>query len=109
MSRMDCRVLPPDARAILSDLLRPPVGAELVQAVGTTFTVDLVTALAVPLSFASRDLGSIPDPIGVMEAVRSTADRIDVFYQAGQAAVPPQASDVLAFLEPVLHPVTAPR
>ncbi|CCH89524.1 conserved protein of unknown function [Modestobacter italicus] len=85
------------------------MGAELVQAVGTTFTVDLATALAVPLSFASRDLGSVPDPIGVMEAVRSTADRIDVFYQAGQAAVPPQASDVLAFLEPVLHPVTASR
>lgn len=106
---MGCRVLPPDSRAILSDLLRPPLGAELVQAVGTTFTVDLPTALAVPLSFASRDLGSVPDPIGVMEAVRSTADRIDVFYQAGQAAVPPQASDVLAFLEPVLHPVSAPR
>lgn len=44
-----------------------------------------------------------------MEAVRSTADRIDLFNQAGQAVVPQKASDVLAFLEPVLHPVRAPR
>lgn len=102
-------MLPPDARAILRDLLKPPAGHSLAHAVGTTFTVDLAAALAVPLSFAARDLGATPDPVGVMEAVRSCSDRIDVFYQAGQAAVPPQASDVLAFLEPVLHPVTAPR
>ena len=44
-----------------------------------------------------------------MEAVRSSAERIDVFYQAGKAVVPQQASDILAFLEPVLHPVKAPR
>jgi len=102
-------VLPPDSRAILRDLLKPPIGSRLVQAVGTTFTVDLAAALAVPLSFAARDLGETPDAIGVMEAVRSSGDRIDIFYQAGQAAVPQQASDVLAFLEPVLHPVKAPR
>ncbi len=102
-------MLAPDNRAILRDLLKPPPGSALAQAVGTTFTVDLASALAVPLSLASRDLGSSPDPVGVMEAVRSTSDRIDVFYQAGHAAVPPQASDILAFLEPVLHPVRAPR
>jgi len=102
-------VLPPDARAILRDLLKPPGGLTLAHAVGTTFTVDLAAALAVPLSFAARDLGTTPDPVGVMEAVRSCSSRIDVFYQAGQAVVPSQASDVLAFLEPVLHPVTAPR
>lgn len=102
-------MLPPDTRAILRDLLKPPVGSQLRQAVGTTFTVDLSAALSVPLSFAAQDLGDTPDPIGVMEAVRSSAERIDIFYQAGQAAVPGQASDVLAFLEPVLHPVKAPR
>jgi hypothetical protein len=102
-------VLSPDSRAILRDLLKPPAGSQLAQAVGTTFTVDLTAALAIPLSFAARDLGETPDPIGIMEAVRSSAEYIDVFYQAGQAAVPLQASDVFAFLEPVLHPVKAPR
>lgn len=102
-------MLPPDARAILRDLLKPPAGRTLAHTVCTTFTVDLAAALAVPLNFAARDLGTTPDPVGVMEAVRSCSSRIDIFYQAGQAAVPSQASDVLAFLEPVLHPVTAPR
>jgi hypothetical protein len=102
-------MLAPDSRAILQDLLKPPPGSALAHGVGTTFTVDLASALGVPLSFASRDLGSSPDAIGVMEAVRSTSDRVDVFYQAGHAAVPAHASDVLAFLEPVLHPVRAPR
>jgi len=102
-------VLPPDSRAILSDLLRPPVGFTLARAVGTSFTLDLTAALAVPLCFAAWYVGATPDPIGVMEAVRGAADRVDVFYQAGQAAVPTYASDVLAFLEPVLHAVRAPR
>lgn len=102
-------MLAPDSRAILHDLLKPPPGSVLAHGVGTTFTVDLASALGVPLSFASRDLGSSPDAIGVMEAVRSTSDRVDIFYQAGHAAVPAQASDILAFLEPVLHPVRAPR
>jgi hypothetical protein len=102
-------VLPPDTRAILRDLLKPPIGSRLIHAVGTSFSVDFAAALAVPLSFAARDLGDTPDPIGAMEAVRSSVDRIDVFYQAGQAAVPQQPSDILAFLEPVLHPVKARR
>lgn len=76
---------------------------------GTTFTLDLTAALMVPLAFGARTLGPVPDPVGVMEAVRGAADRVDVFYQAGQASVPAQASDVMAFLEPVVHPVTAPR
>jgi hypothetical protein len=102
-------VLPPDSRAILRELLRPPVGCSLDQAIGTTFTVDLTSALVIPLSFAARDLGDRPDPIGVMEAIRACADRVDVFYQAGYAGVPAQSSDLMAFLEPMLHPVKAPR
>lgn len=102
-------MLPPDSRAVLRELLRPPAGTRLKQAVGTTFTVDLVSALVVPVSFAARDLGEQPDPIGVMEAVRACVDRVDVFYQAGHALVPQQASDLMAFLEPMLHAVRAPR
>jgi hypothetical protein len=76
--------------------------------VGTTFTIDLAAALVIPLSFAARDLGEHPDQIGVMEAIRSCAERVDVFYQAGKAFIPP-ANDLFGFLEPVLHPVRAPR
>jgi hypothetical protein len=69
-------MLAPDARAILLDQLRPPVGYRLDAAV---------------------------------EAVRSCADRVDVFCQAGQITVPAQASDLMAFLEPMIHEVGRPR
>src|SRR4051794_18274029 len=44
-----------------------------------------------------------------MEAVRSTADRLDVFHQAGMVSMPPSRSPIFSFLEPVLHAVRRPR
>lgn len=101
-------MLEPQTRATLTEQLAPPSGFELSYAVGTTFTIDLVTALSVPLSFASRHVSSADDKIGVLDAVRRSADRIDVFPQAGEIAMG-SPSDLVAFLEPMLHPVKAPR
>jgi hypothetical protein len=102
-------MLAPDARAILLDQLRPPVGYRLDGAVAATFTLDLAAALVPPLAFAAFELRSTPDPVAVLEAVRSCADRVDVFCQAGQITVPAQASDLMAFLEPMIHKVDRPR
>src|SRR4051794_7251054 len=44
-----------------------------------------------------------------MEAVRSTADRLDVFHQAGMVSMPPSRSPIFSFLEPVLHAVRRPK
>jgi hypothetical protein len=102
-------MLAPDARAILLDQLRPPVGYRLDAAVATTFTLDLTAALVPPLAFAAFELRSTPDPVAALEAVRACADRVDVFCQAGQITVPAQASDLMAFLEPMIHKVDRPR
>ncbi len=102
-------MLAPDARAILLDQLRPPVGYRLDAAVATTFTLDLAAALVPPLAFAAFELRGTPDPVAALEAVRSCADRVDVFCQAGQITVPAQASDLMAFLEPMIHQVGRPR
>lgn len=102
-------MLAPDARAILLDQLRPPVGYRLDAAVATTFTLDLAAALVPPLAFAAFQLRGTPDPVAALEAVRSCADRVDVFCQAGQISVPTQASDLVAFLEPMVHEVARPR
>lgn len=91
------------------DQLRPPAGYRLESAVATTFTLHLATALVAPLSFASYDLRTHEDSIAVLEAVRACADRVDIFCQAGQIAVPQHASDLMAFLEPMLHPLRRPR
>ncbi|NIH95037.1 hypothetical protein FHU31_001993 [Mycolicibacterium fluoranthenivorans] len=44
-----------------------------------------------------------------MDAVRRAADKIDVFAQAGQVFEPRASSDLFALLEPMIHPVQAPR
>ena len=55
-------VLEPDGRALLLDALRPPPGHSLDHAVATTFTLDLETALTVPLAFAGFRFDEQPDP-----------------------------------------------
>lgn len=102
-------MLAPDDRALLLDGLRPPPGFRLERAVGTTFTLDLETALTVPLAFAGYALTATPDPIAIMEALRSSADRLDVFFQAGAVQIPRKASDLVALLEAVVHEVRRPR
>ena len=102
-------MLEPDGRAALTEQLRPPSGFTLIHAVGTTFTLDLTSALAVPLSFAGHHVRETDDPIAILDAVRRAADRVDVFAQAGQIAAPRTASDLVAFLEPMTHPVVAAR
>ncbi|MGA1828248.1 phospholipase D family protein [Microbacterium sp.] len=101
-------MLEPQSRAALTEQLKPPTGFELSHAVGTTFTLDLATALAVPLSFASHRLSAQDDTLGVLDAIRRAADRVDVFAQAGELSMGTR-SDLVAFLEPMIHPVTVRR
>ena len=102
-------MLPPDNRHVLLDLLRPPPGSRLAHAVATTFTLDLTAALVAPLAFASQRLHGKQDPVAVMEAVRSAADRVDVFCQSGHVRIPARHSDLMAFLEGAIHEVVPPR
>lgn len=102
-------MLSPEERAVLRVQLKPEPGDHLEIAVATTFTLDLTAALVAPLSFASFDIASAEDPIAVLEAVRSVAERLTVFAQIGQVRVPSTASDLMSFLEPMIYEVTAPR
>ena len=102
-------MLAPDDRALLLDALRPPAGHSLHHAVATTFTLDLETALTVPLAFAGFQFDEQPDPIEVMESLRRMSERIDIFYQAGAISSGRWPSDLLALLEDVVHGVRRPR
>lgn len=98
-----------DDRALFVDLLTPPDGGyRLERAVGTTFTMQLESLLRVPLAVVGSEWHDNANPLGVMEAVRSSTDRIDVFCQAGGLSVPSAANPLLAFLEPVVHQVARP-
>ncbi len=102
-------MLEPDGRALLLDALRPPPGHSLDHAVATTFTLDLETALTVPLAFAGFRFDEQPDPVEVMEALRGMSRRIDIFCQAGAINAGGWPSDLVALLESSIHAVTPPR
>ena len=93
--------------------LRPPPGYRLDRAIGTTYSLDLQALLLAPLAFTLfgwQDEAGRPgaDPLALLEAVRSHADRIRIFCQAGQIAVPRPNQLLLNYLEHSVYEVRAP-
>lgn len=106
-------MLKPDERTHLLELLRPPSGCQLDLAVGTTFSLDLISALMLPLSFAFFDWeqpdGELAaDPLALLEALRRYRDRFTIFCQSGQIRLPPKYPPLLTFLEPCIYEVEPP-
>jgi len=102
-------MLPPDSRVLLLDSLRPPLGFRFDRAVATTFTLDLETALMVPLALAGYALRESPDPVEVLESIRSCAGRLDIFCQAGGIRADRWPSDLVSLLEKSIHQVQRPK
>jgi hypothetical protein len=106
-------MLAPDTRAVAMEVLRPPSGYRLDQAVLTTYSLDLDVLLALPLAvLAQSDRGIdelLSDPLLVLEALREAGRRVHVFVDAGGIARPAQARDLFSLLEACVHPVRAPH
>jgi hypothetical protein len=103
-------MLKPDERAHLLELLRPPTDCQLDCAVGTTFSLDLISALMLPLSFAFFDWEETDgrltaDPLALLEALRRYGERFTVFCQSGQIRLPNKYPPLVAFLEPCIYDV----
>ena len=106
-------MLRPDERQHLLELLRPPAGSKLDIAVGTTFSLDLLSALMLPLSFAffdweHEDGELVADPLALLEALRRYGDRFTIFCQSGQIRLPRKYQPLVTFLEPCIYDVKAP-
>jgi hypothetical protein len=109
-------MLAPADHETLLELLRPPEGSRLDQAVGTTFALNLDALLIAPAAFAlfeatsgrEPSVGDL-EPLGLLDSLRRHAQRITLFCQAGQIAPPPSHRRLLAYLEPSVIPVTAPE
>lgn len=106
-------MLAPDDRRTLLEALRPPTGYQLERAIGTTFSLDLQALLLAPLAFtlfgwqdSSAPTGA--DPLALLQAVRSYAERIHIFCQSGQIAIPRPNQLLLAYLERSVFQVDAP-
>ena len=107
-------MLEPGQRQLFLDTLRPPEGYVLDRAIGTTFTMDLMALLAVPLAFTFRDAqdrdGELAmEPLSLLESARRYADRIIVFCQGGQTSVPRARQAALAFIEQSVIAVFPPN
>jgi len=103
-------MLKPDERSPLLELLRPPLGYQLDQAVGTSFSLDLVAALTVPLAFAlfdweGKDGKPTADPLALLEALRRYGDRLTIFCHAGQISPPTKYPSLLLWLEDSVYGV----
>lgn len=106
-------MLEPNHRRHLLESLRPPEGFEFDCAVGTTYTLDLLTLLTAPLAFTLFDCEDddgrpVADPVAIVEALRRNAGRISVFCQAGGIAVPRAHQQLFAYLEGSVFESAAP-
>lgn len=109
-------MLDPNQRTILFDALRPPEGYELDQAIGTTYSLDLVALLAAPLGFTlaewrgnPREEWSTNDALAVLRTLRRFAGRMSIFCDSARIQVPKGHSRLFTLLEQSVLPVRAPR
>lgn len=102
-------MLNPETRNIYLEELRPPVGYQLDRAVGTTFSLDLLSLLMAPLSMTLFEADNkdeiLRDPIAVLEALRRSTDKLAIFCQQGRISIPRKDTRLYSYLEEIVHDV----
>lgn len=89
-------------RLSYGELLRPDVGYTLDFAVGTTYSLDLEALLGVPVSLGlleDADAEQMRSPLYVLEAIRTSSDKIAIFSNAGGIKLPDKIQSVYSLLE----------
>ena len=107
-------MLDPRDRRLLFDLFRPPDGFQLDEAIGTTYSLDLLTLLVTPLAFTMFDWeakdGRIKaSPVALLESLRRYSDRITIFHQADCLQAPKRHRLLFGYMEECLVPVIPKR
>ncbi|MCX6842875.1 MAG: phospholipase D family protein [candidate division WOR-3 bacterium] len=107
-------MLEPQERSHLMEILRPSDGFRLEFALATTYSLDLMTLLTVPLAFARFEFDAAEDavtsdPLALLEAVRRYAEHMVVFCQGGRIGLPKHGSQLLTYLEDAVVAAGAAR
>ncbi|BCG47912.1 hypothetical protein GEOBRER4_n2762 [Citrifermentans bremense] len=107
-------MLEPHSRRLFLESLCPPDGYALDYAVGTTFSLDLLALLSVPLAFTFSDWEdsegqTTENNLALLESIKRHANRICIFCQAGQISVPKKDQRLFAYLEQSVFEVTAKK
>jgi hypothetical protein len=83
------------------------------QGLATTFTLDPVTLLGVPLHLtwlaSQQDSSILTNTIQLLESLQRVSKRLTVFADRGRMHVPAQANALFALLEDAIIEVRAPR
>lgn len=106
-------MLDPHKRRLYSDALQPPPGYTFDYGLATTFTLDLTTLLTIPLHLTlfsgGRDTEELlEDAVGLLESLRRTTERLEVYCQQGMIHVPKGTFALYSMLEPVVREVRPP-
>jgi hypothetical protein len=101
-------------RQLLAQAIVPPMGYEIDEALGTTYSLDLLALVAVSLAASGVDAEMLekPEPgdaLVLLEAVRRNIRRFTICCQAGAIHVPREFKDIFLWLEPSVVEVSSPH
>lgn len=85
------------------NLLMPPEGFQLDNAIATSYSLDLDALISIPVAlyFAhSLDLNVKQDVVQVLDSIRRASNTVKVFCQKGQIKVPDNQHRLYSFIEP---------
>ncbi len=100
---------PNQDRLDYGQVLTPPVGFQLDFAVGTTYSLDLdaLVGACIALGLSEEtDSALLNNPICLLEALRSTGDKVALFCESGQIHLPNQVTPLYVLLEKMVFQVT---
>ena len=89
-------------------ILTPPPGYELDFAVGTTYSLDLDALVGASLAMGlseETDSALMNNPVCLLEALRSTGDKVALFCESGQIHMPSRVTPLYILLEKMVFSV----
>jgi len=103
---------PSQDRLDYGQVLTPPVGFHLDFAVGTTYSLDLdaLVGACIALGLSEEtDSALLNNPICLLEALRSTGDKVALFCEGGQIHMPNNVTPLYVLLEKMVFQVTTKK
>ena len=104
---------PNSDRLDYGQILAPPAGYDLDLAVGTTYSLDLDALVGASLAVGfseETDSELMNNPVCLLEALRSTGDKVALFCEGGQIHLPNRVTALYILLEKMVFSVkTAKR
>jgi hypothetical protein len=99
---------PTSDRLDYGNLLQPPAGYEVSEAIGTTYSLDLdaLVGMCIALGLSgSIESKLMKNPVYLLEALRKTSGKVTLFCEAGQIKVPSNLNSLYMLLEKMIFQI----